>query len=155
MDLNTRPDLKGNHRVKWLSWPYCLGLFSILFATAFCFADLSGSLDEKQILLRLQPEGQVTVEAGGKVVEQKPAVALNPGQKRYEDTCHICHGPGLAGAPKFGDKDEWAPRIAEGMDTLLQHAIHGYKAMPPKGTCMSCSDDEIKEAIEYMISHSK
>ena len=124
-------------------------------AATWSYGALTGSLSEGEITKRLQPEGKVTVEANGVVQSDAPKVVMDVGQKRYEETCHICHGAGLAGAPKLGDKSEWAPRIAEGIDTLMKHAIQGYKAMPPKGTCMSCSDEEIKKAIEYMISKSK
>ncbi len=137
------------------------GLLSIgivviaLLTTSLCYATLSGSLSEKQIILRLQPEAEVTVEAGSSMPTAKPTVAFEAGQQRYEEVCHICHGTGIGGAPKFGDKDDWAPRIAEGIDVLLKHALEGYKAMPVKGTCMNCTDDEIKKSIEYMISKSK
>lgn len=131
------------------------GIVVTILAIPVSFAALSGSLAEKSIIERLAPEGTVTVETGGKVITQAAAVVTDIGQKRYEETCHICHGPGLAGSPKFGDKTEWAPRIAEGIETLVKHAIQGYKAMPPKGTCMACSDEEIHKAVEYMVSHSK
>ena len=122
-----------------------------------CFATLSGSLDEKQIILRLKPDGEVNIDkTDAPIMEMaKPTSAQSIGEQRYNEVCHVCHGTGLGGAPKFGDKAEWAPRIAEGMDVLMKHAIEGYKAMPPKGTCMNCTNDEIKAAIEYMISHSK
>lgn len=128
--------------------------FGIFFVSAL-FAELSGSLDEKATILRLQPEGQVTIEAGSVVAPQSVAVAVDIGQQHYEQVCHICHETGLAGAPKFGDKTDWAPRIAEGMDTMMKRAIEGYKAMPPKGTCTSCSDEDIKKTIEYMVLHSQ
>ncbi len=132
-----------------------LVLFSALLAASFSFADLSGSLDEDAIKKRLQPMGEVTVEAGTAPVAAASAAPAEVGQELYHKYCHICHETGLAGAPKFGDKADWAPRIAEGMDTLLKHAINGYKAMPPKGTCTSCSEADIKQAIEYMVSHAK
>ncbi len=55
------------------------------------------------------------------------------------------------GAPKKGDAAAWEARVAQGMDVLLDHAIKGFNAMPPKGTCMACSDDEIKAAIDFML----
>ena len=57
--------------------------------------------------------------------------------------------------PKIGDKAAWAPRIAQGMDTLLKHATEGLRAMPPKGACMDCSEADLKAAIEYMVSQAK
>jgi len=73
------------------------------------------------------------------------------GQKIYDTTCHACHAAGVAGAPKLGDKDAWAPRIAKGTDALLSSVKNGLNAMPPKGTCMACSDDELRAAMLYMV----
>jgi cytochrome c5 len=73
------------------------------------------------------------------------------GQKIYQTSCQACHATGAAGAPKLGDKDAWAPRIAKGNDALLSSVKNGLKAMPPKGTCMSCSEDELRAAMEYMV----
>jgi cytochrome c5 len=73
------------------------------------------------------------------------------GQKIYQASCQACHAAGVAGAPKLGDKEAWAPRIAKGNDALLLSVKNGLKAMPPKGTCMSCSEDELRAAMEYMV----
>lgn len=82
---------------------------------------------------------------------------LADGKKTYEATCKVCHNPASAipNVPKLGDKAAWAPRIATGIDAMLAVAIKGKGAMPPKGTCMSCTDDELKAAIEYMVSQSQ
>ena len=80
------------------------------------------------------------------------------GKKLYDTVCMACHTAGVAGAPKMGDKSAWAPRIAEGMDTLYQHAINGYSGkagvMPPKGGS-SAPDDDVKAAVKYMAEASK
>ena len=84
----------------------------------------------------------------------KPAdtqTASADGQKIYQKSCQACHAAGIAGAPKLGDKAAWAPRIAKGNDALLLSVTNGLKAMPPKGTCMSCSEDELRAAVEYMV----
>jgi len=84
----------------------------------------------------------------------KPAdtqTASADGQKIYQKSCQACHASGAAGAPKLGDKDAWAPRIAKGNDALLLSVKNGLKAMPPKGACMSCSEDELRAAMEYMV----
>lgn len=141
--------------MKRFSWVWIISFAGFISVLPYSFASLSGSLSEKAIEERLKPVGEVTVEAGSTPVTVATSAAVDIGQQRYQEYCHICHETGLAGAPKFGDKAGWAPRIAEGMDVLLKHAIDGYKAMPAKGTCLNCSDDEIKKAIEYMISHSK
>ena len=77
--------------------------------------------------------------------------ASTDGQKIYQKSCQACHATGAAGAPKLGDKEAWAPRIAKGNDALLSSVKNGLKAMPPKGTCMSCSDDELRAAVDYMV----
>ncbi|MCG8429134.1 MAG: c-type cytochrome [Chromatiales bacterium] len=90
-----------------------------------------------------------------------PAPAAAPaaadGEAIYGRACIACHLSGAAGAPKLGDKAAWEPRIAKGMDALLQSAINGVPgtAMTPRGTCANCSDDDLKAAIEYMISKSQ
>ena len=69
---------------------------------------------------------------------------------RYAKTCALCHGSGAAGAPKAGDAEQWAPRLKQGIDTLISHAKNGFKAMPPKGMCFDCSDDDFRALITYM-----
>ena len=71
----------------------------------------------------------------------------------------MCHQTGVAGAPKLGDKADWAPRIAQGKDVLYQHAIAGFTgkkgAMPPKGGAASISDDDIKAIVDYMAASAQ
>ena len=92
--------------------------------------------------------GEVASASGG------AAAAARSGEQVYNATCMACHGTGAAGAPKVGDKDAWGPRKDKGIDTLLDHAVNGFNAMPPKGTCMDCSEDELKAAIEHMLSQT-
>ena len=80
--------------------------------------------------------------------------AAGNGEALYKQTCFACHGAGVAGAPKFGDKAAWAPRLAQGMPTLVQNAIKGKGAMPPKGGS-SAPDAEVKAAVEYMAAAAK
>lgn len=87
---------------------------------------------------------------------EEPAAAAEPtasvdGQKIYETYCKVCHAAGVANAPKLGDKEAWAPRIAKGTDAMFNSLQHGLNAMPPKGTCMACSDEELRAAMEYMV----
>ena len=72
------------------------------------------------------------------------------GKKIVETKCIICHGTGVAGAPKYGDAAAWKPRLAKGMPTLFSHVKNGFNAMPPKGTCAECSDADLQAALEYM-----
>ena len=77
------------------------------------------------------------------------------GKAVYEKTCAVCHATGLAGAPKFGDKAAWAPRIATGINTLHNSALHGKNAMPPKGGNLALSDGEVMAAVDYMAAAAK
>jgi len=75
------------------------------------------------------------------------------GEAVYKKACFACHAAGVAGAPKFGDKALWAPRIAKGMDALYASALNGVPgtAMTPRGTCAACTDDELKAAVDHMV----
>jgi len=81
------------------------------------------------------------------------------GKKTYESVCIACHGAGIAGAPKFGDKAAWAPRIAQGAATLYTHAIAGFTGkggmMPAKGGMASLPDADVKAAVDYMVGAAK
>lgn len=79
------------------------------------------------------------------------------GAATYKSICMSCHATGAAGAPKLGDKALWAPRIAKGMDALMKSAVNGIPgtSMMPKGMCAACSNDDLKAAVEYMVSQSK
>lgn len=82
-------------------------------------------------------------------------VSADAGEKLFGSVCTTCHTAGLMGAPKFGDKAAWAPRIAQGKETLYKHAIGGFQGkngvMPPKGGSQA-SDDDVKAAVDYMVS---
>jgi cytochrome c5 len=87
-----------------------------------------------------------------------PAVAAEdlPGETVYNQACVACHGAGIAGAPKFGDKAAWAPRIAQGADTLHKHALEGFQGkaglMPPKGGRTDLSDQSVINAVDYIVA---
>ncbi len=114
-----------------------------LVLVPFAHAD---EMSDDAIKERLKPIGSVHV-AGAQPVAA--AGGARSGEDVYNASCTACHGAGVLGAPKPASAD-WKPRLEKGMETLLDHAINGFNAMPPKGTCMDCSDDEIKAAIEYM-----
>lgn len=83
-----------------------------------------------------------------------PAASADVGKKLYESACMMCHATGVAGAPKTGDKAEWAKRLQKGADTLHANSIKGIGAMPPKGGS-SASDAEVKAAVDYILAQSK
>ena len=83
---------------------------------------------------------------------------LAKGEALYKSTCQACHAAGVAGAPKLDDKADWAPRIAQGEETLFKHSIEGFTGqkgvMPPKGGS-TAPDEDVKAAVMYMVSHAK
>ena len=82
------------------------------------------------------------------------AAAGGNGEALYKSTCIACHGAGVAGAPKFGDKAAWAPRLKEGMPQVYEIALKGKGAMPPKGGS-NASDADVKAAVDYMVKAVK
>jgi cytochrome c5 len=81
------------------------------------------------------------------------------GEKVFKGTCAMCHQTGAAGAPIVGNKDDWGPRIAQGMPTLYDHALKGFTGkkgqMPAKGANPSLPDDDVKAGVDYMVSKAK
>ncbi|MFM0325343.1 c-type cytochrome [Caballeronia glebae] len=82
------------------------------------------------------------------------ADAAQAGKALYEQVCQACHAAGVLGAPKFGDKAAWAPRLKEPMDTVYNFALKGKGAMPPKGGS-NASDADVKAAVDYMANAAK
>ena len=100
--------------------------------------------------------GSVSADAPAKAVMQ---LAQNSDgfevERVYMQNCWACHNSGAAGAPKVGNAADWAPRIEKGMDTLLANATNGLNAMPAKGLCFTCTEDDLKALIQYMVDSSK
>ena len=95
-----------------------------------------------------------------KLEYQKPTATAAAGEPRdgetvYKAVCMACHASGAAGAPKAGDKEAWAPRIATGTDALVASATNGKGAMPPKGGAADLTDEEIKAAVEHLVGLAK
>ncbi len=139
-----------------------LGVLAVIlyFIAGYLTSDVSN--EPKEVMLEnIKPVGQVNIAGQPGTQEAaaaEPAAAAaapKSGEQVYQTNCIACHGTGAAGAPKMGDAAAWAPRIAKGIDALLKSATNGLKAMPPKGLCMACSEDELKGAIQYMVSKSQ
>jgi cytochrome c5 len=110
---------------------------------------------EAKIQENIRPVGQVNVgSVPASAAASAAAAAPRSGDQVYNSACMACHASGVAGAPKVGDQAAWGPRAAKGVDGLLSSAINGLNAMPPKGTCATCSDEELKAAIQYMLSQT-
>lgn len=106
---------------------------------------------------RIAPVGTTCMQGDECAAAPAPAVAAGPksGKEIYAGFCTTCHAAGVMGAPKYGTAADWSARLSKGKDTLYTHAISGFNAMPAKGMCASCSEDEIKEAVDYILSNSK
>ena len=98
-----------------------------------------------------------TTAAPATVAAAAPAAAGSKadGKAVYEKTCAVCHATGLAGAPKFGDKAQWGPRVATGLASLHNSALKGKNAMPPKGGNLALSDADVTAAVDYMAAAAK
>ena len=120
---------------------------------------------EDDIAARIKPVGEVCVEgkdcktatvATTEVAGAGSSTGAPSAAETFSKTCATCHTAGVAGAPRLGNKEDWAPRVAKGKDVLYQSAINGLApAMPAKGMCFTCSDDELKALVDYMIESSQ
>ena len=117
---------------------------------------------------RIRPVGQVYLpgeeQASSKptidtVALPEPVATALTGPQVYNSACIACHAAGVAGAPIVGVVDAWTPRVAQGMETLVRHAVEGYNGaagyMPAKGGRMDLSDDEVADAVAYMVEESQ
>jgi cytochrome c oxidase subunit 2 len=112
---------------------------------------------QKPAAVAAAPAADATQVAAVAPAADATAAAAGPvdGKKTYEGLCAACHGAGIAGAPKVGDKAAWTARLAQGDATLAKHAIEGIRAMPAKGGNPALSDAEVKAAVEHMVGLSK
>ena len=117
---------------------------------------VNAAMDDQSIADRLKPIGNVCIE-GNDCGSASAAVASGPrsGEDIYTSNCVACHGSGALGAPKLGDVADWTARLEKGFDVVTANAISGINAMPARGTCASCSDEEIQETVQYMVDNSK
>ncbi|GAA5232818.1 cytochrome c5 family protein [Verticiella sediminum] len=109
-------------------------------------ADGSDAFTPQAVSARIAPV------AGFALVDVNAPREYLTGEQVYKQVCTACHAAGVAGAPRTGDKDAWAPFIAQGFDALLQVAIQGKGAMPPKGGAANLSDYEIARAVVYLAN---
>jgi cytochrome c5 len=120
------------------------------------------SMSDEAIVERIKPDAQVNV--GEPPVVEATAVATAPaesdasddiGAKIVKNTCALCHSTGMMNSPKLGDAEAWAPRIEQGIEKVYAHAINGFNMMPARGGNPDLSDDDIKAAVDHMISLTK
>lgn len=124
-------------------------LIATLAISAYSLASGVSDKEYNNIAERIKPVGDVYLVGAEPVAEEPkgPRTAANI----YGTYCVACHGTGVSNAPIKGNAEQWAPRISQGLDVLTDHAINGFNAMPAKGACMDCSDEEIVATINHMI----
>ncbi len=160
----------------WMIFLLVLLTVILIFLGILAGGPMDGKLDaqsqeftQRMVATRTQPVGTLNV---GELVQvasaqqDEPAAAsasdgtqevasANVGETVYNQACHICHNPGLTGAPKPGDAADWEPRIAKGVEVLYENAIRGYTGskgvMPPKGGNMLLSDDDVRAVVDYLV----
>lgn len=127
---------------------------------AVCAALLLAACGKTETPAPAAPQAGTPAPAAAPAAPAAPAEAENTvGKSTFNKTCAMCHAAGVAGAPKPGDKADWGPRIAQGVDVLNKHAIEGFTGakgqMPPKGGSAALSDDEVKAAVKFMTDQSR
>ena len=153
-----------------------IGLVLIIFMLAqFAVGAYSGrtrqddpAMSAAAIAERLKPVGEVNVNANAAAPVATTSVAAataassaaagaaaDQGKTTYEAVCMACHGGGVAGAPKTGDKAAWSARVAQGKDVLYTSALKGKGVMPAKGGNPAIADDAIKAAVDYLVAQVK
>ncbi|WP_298939468.1 cytochrome c5 family protein [uncultured Psychromonas sp.] len=131
-----------------------LSLFITLSMSLFSVSSFAQDFSDEAIASRIAPISDVYID--GEIVTANTASASDEpaeprtGEQVYGTFCIACHGTGAAGAPIKGDAAAWGPRIAQGEETLIKHALSGFNAMPAKGTCSNCSDDEIIATVKFL-----
>ncbi len=153
--------------------PVTIAILGAQLVTGSKHIDTSES--KASVLQRIRPVGELVKYDGAPppaaAVVAAVAAKAKSGEEVFNGACVACHGAGIAGAPKMGDKalwapriaqgintfDKalWAPRIAQGINTLYEHAIKGFKGMPAKGGQVALSDEEVKAAVDYQVAKSK
>lgn len=114
-------------------------------------------------LSKLTETDQIAIATYLKSVESKQPIELDlvhyqstsaRGKMIYEEACAICHQEGQAGAPRIGNANNWKSRLKKGVSILYTNTINGFNSMPTKGACVTCTDDEIRAAVDYLLSRS-
>ena len=144
-----------------LKFPLKSPFFALLAALTLTLPASADHNSPEALKARIAPEGRLNVVGAGEGVESVADVAAEPqgAEGVYASACAVCHSAGIAGAPRTGDVAGWESRIAQGMATLVEHAVNGFQGatgvMPPKGGNAALSDDEVAAAVEYMVELSR
>jgi cytochrome c5 len=158
-------EMKDN--VFWKSFSVMIGALAALTVVIYVLAQnvadnaemaKTDSANDTELAQRIRPVGEVSIVSRVMNVVVPVAQAAD-GKATYDTACVACHSTGAAGAPKVGDKADWAARIAQGNAILYEHAIKGYQGkkgfMPAKGGNATLADDAVKAAVDLMVAGSK
>lgn len=144
--------LPGVHVTFIKHFTFLIALSISLFSAPLTAQNLSDATIEKRIM----PIGDAYLDGEISSINVSKSATEPSGprsaEKVYNTYCVACHSTGAAGAPIKDDTAAWAPRIAQGEATLIKHAIEGFNAMPAKGTCGDCSDDEIINTVQFLTT---
>jgi len=133
--------------------PLVIILLAVQYITGGIKSDPSNpEMSEAAITARLTDKANVTPTTQEAPQPTEPVVTVGPGEGLYNSVCQACHVAGVAGAPKTGDATAWAPRISNGKDYLYNSVINGKNMMPARGGATNASDDDIKAAVDFMLS---
>lgn len=134
------------------TFKFGMALSALLVLTVSFSSVLQADAVEDGIASRIQAVGTVCIE-GDDCAKAITVAAAGPRSVEdiYNTGCLACHTSGAAGAPKFRNAGDWSARLSQGLDMVYGNAINGKGAMPAKGLCSNCSDDEIKSVVDYMI----
>ena len=144
---------------------------SICLAGQACVGMVAGAMTEASVAGAAEPAIEASVMAAAPVAEEATEaaaeLAADAGQMEvaaaatefdaagaYQMSCNACHGTGAAGAPMLGDTGTWEARMEKGMEALMSNVINGVGAMPARGICMTCSDDDLQAIVNYMLAQN-
>jgi cytochrome c5 len=174
-------NVSANHDAKFMNhFSLVLGILIAIAIALFVMARMVGAATQVQhvraeqlavgaVGARTKPFAQVAVAgadnsaltATEEPAGAAPAAAAQPktGEEVYNAACVACHGAGIGGAPKFGDKAAWASHVSKGIEVLHTHAIEGFQGpnglMPPKGGRADLPDEVIRLGVDYMVEHAR
>ena len=143
----------GSTKLMLIVW--ALAMIFIGYKSLTSYSNDSSQNDmmiDSAVLERIKPVGEVRIDSNNMVASAETTeTAERSGEEIYNSKCAGCHTSGILGAPKYASLSDWSSRIDLGLDKLTASAIAGKGGMPARGTCMDCSDDEIKVTVQYML----
>ena len=142
---------------------------SVCLAGQACVGSVAGAMTDASVADAAEPaiEAEPVTEVAevAEVAAAEPAADAAPMEVAaaasefdaagaYQMSCNACHGTGAAGAPMLGDAEAWEARMEKGMEALMSNVINGVGAMPARGICMTCSDDDLQAIVNYMLAQN-